>query len=464
MKGATYFKKFFSGKLVAILGFGREGMSTYQLLLKQVPGARLMICDRNPETSLPAGDAVGSAGVDVCTGPDYLKDIATADVIVKSPGIPFSVFDGIQLRGVITSQTEIFLSLFRDQVIGITGTKGKSTVASLLYQILQEGVRDVVLLGNIGVPCFDMVDRIKKDTVIVFEMSSHQLEGIQVSPSVAILLNIFEEHLDHYSSYQAYQQAKLNIVRWQEAGDICICNPANKVLGQLLPGLNLSSTIIALGSNPSFVSHGNVFFDGDDLVFRVGDDKQIVAAAGSRRKLAGAHNLENIAAAVAVSLIQGFDADVIAGVLENFKGLPHRLEYTGIRQGVVFYNDSIATIPEATLAALEALPDTATLILGGKDRGVNIESFMQALAASAVSNFVFNGEVGARMKALAEKMPDFRDKYLYMAVSFDEAVAHAAGVTPSGSICLLSPAAASYDAFPNFEARGNRFKELVRVL
>ncbi len=461
MKGAEKFHKLFSGKRVAILGFGREGRSTYQLLIRQVPDARLMICDRNPDTVLPDDDAAGSAALELCNGREYLNHIATADVIVKSPGIPFSVFDGMQLRGVITSQTELFLCLFREQVIGITGTKGKSTTASLLYQMLKEGGRDVLLLGNIGVPCFDMLHRIQKDTVIVFEMSSHQLEGIAVSPSVAILLNIFEEHLDHYSSYEAYQQAKLNIVRWQEPGDICLCNPANKVLGQLLPGLNLPSRIIVLGRNTSLVSHGNVFYDGDDLIFRLGDDKQIVSGAGSRRKIAGTHNLENIAAAVAVSLFKGVDADIITRVLESFLGLPHRLEYAGIRHGVVYFNDSIATIPEATLAAVRALPGTATLLLGGRDRGVKLEAMLEELAASGVKNYVFTGDAGERMKAMAEKMPAFGGKHLYMAASFDEAVVHAAEVTPSGSICLLSPAAPSYDAFPNFEARGNRFKMLV---
>lgn len=460
----AFFQKLFSGKRVAILGFGREGQSTHRLLSRLVPDAHLIICDRNPDTVLPDDDDKEAAAADLRIGPDYLTDIATADFIIKSPGIPFTVIEGIELRGVITSQTELFLSLFRKQVIGITGTKGKSTTASLLFHMLQEGGKDVVLLGNIGVPCFDRIDLIREDTLIVFEMSSHQLEGLQVSPSTAILLNIFEEHLDHYASYEDYQQAKLNILRWQEPGDICIWNPANKLLGELVSRLDLSSKTVSLGRHAGFASHGEVFFDGDDLVFRMEDQQQMISGAASRRKLSGAHNLENISAAAAAAFLHGVDADVIAAAIGSFAGLPHRLEYAGSKNGVIFYNDSIATIPEATLAALRALPDTVTLLLGGRDRGVKLEAMLEALAASGVINFVFTGDAGERMKGLAEKMPAFENKYLYMADSFDAAVMHAAEITPPGRICLLSPAATSYDAFPNFEARGNRFKELIRAM
>ena len=459
----AFFQKLFSGKRVAILGYGREGQSTHRLLSRLVPDAHLTICDRNPHAVLPDDDDKEAATIDLRIGPDYLADIAAADFIIKSPGIPFSVLDGMDLQGVITSQTELFLSLFRKQVIGITGTKGKSTTASLLFHMLQEGGKEVVLLGNIGVPCFDRIDLIREDTLIVFEMSSHQLEGMEVSPSAAILLNIFEEHLDHYASYEAYQQAKLNILRWQQAGDICIWNPANKVLAERLPGLSLPSKTVSLARNTALGSRGEVFFDGDDLVFRMEDQQQVVSSAASRRKLSGEHNLENIAAAAAAALLHGVDAGVIAVAIESFDGLPHRLEYAGTKNGVIFYNDSIATIPEATLAAVRALPATVTLLLGGRDRGVSVEAMLEELAGSGVINFVFTGDAGERMKELAEKMPAFGNKYLYMADSFDGAVKHAAEITPPGRICLLSPAATSYDAFPNFEARGNRFKELIRA-
>lgn len=460
----THLNKLFSGKRVAILGFGREGRSTYTLLKHHVHGIKLMICDKNPHVRLPDDLTAGNEQIHISTGPGYLSGIAAADVIIKSPGIPFSVLDGISRKGVITSQTEIFLSLYRRQVTGITGTKGKSTTASLLYQILERGGKDVVLLGNIGVPCFDMTGSIGNDTVVVFEMSSHQLEGVKLSPSLAILLNIFEEHLDHYASYESYQQAKLNIVRWQAKGDLCIYNSKNNVLERLIPRLDTKSKTIMLGGNRSSDFYGNVFFDGDDLVCRLGDDVKRFSGLSRKRMLAGEHNLVNISAAVAAAVAKGVDAEVIEEVVGDFRGLPHRLEYAGSYRGVVFYNDSIATIPEATLAAVDALPDTATLILGGKDRGVHIESLMEELSQSGIYNFVFTGDAGERMMAMAEKMHAFRDKHLYMADSFDDAVTHAARITSPGKICLLSPAATSYDAFPDFEARGNRFKELVKTI
>jgi len=460
-----HFNTIFSGKRVAILGFGREGRSTLRKISEYVSDVSIIVCDRNPGTLLPE-EITGEAreNIELCAGEDYLRGLGQADIIVKSPGIPWSVLRGHRISVPVTSQTGIFLSLYRNQVIGITGTKGKSTTASLLASMLQAAGGKALLLGNIGVPCFDEMENILPETRIVFEMSSHQLEGLEESPYLGILLNIFEEHLDHYASYEAYQQAKLNIVRWQKPGDTCIYNGDDAVISKQVPGLTLPSRQIVMSRKEVLNLEDTAFAQGDDLVCRLSGKEHRLKGLFGKSRLTGGHNRVNITAAAVVALLLGIPEESIFDALRRFGGLPHRLEYVGTYRGVTFYNDSIATIPEATLAAVSALPGTSTLILGGKDRGVHFEEMLQKLGASEVMSFIFTGDAGRRMKQLAERMSGFRGKHLYMAASFDEAVTHAVRTTPEGRICLLSPAASSYDAFPNFEARGHRFKELIQEL
>lgn len=454
------FRDIFHGKRIAILGFGREGRSTFRRLRQYFPGQTVNICDRDAKASLTEDPDVRSSHVCWHLGPAYLEGIKMADIIIKSPGVPFSLIRNLPLRGRITSQSELFLELFRDQVCGITGTKGKSTTASLLYHILKTAKKPAVLAGNIGMPCFDVLDDIRPDTRIVFEMSSHQLQDIGQSPQIAVLLNIFQEHLDHYTSFQEYQQAKMNIVRWQSDGDYFIFNPDNPLLHSLVSGMNIPSHLVSLGSQ--FGHAARIYCAGNDMVFADGTRQVSLAGLCYDPVIPGRHNLQNIGAAVAVSLLLDVPEDMILKAVNSFRGLPHRLEFVGAFHGVNFYNDSIATIPEATMAAVNAFPDTATIILGGTDRGIDYKSLMDFLSGSSVEYFFFTGEAGRRMKLMADAMRDFKGKKLTLCSSFDEAVRLAVENTPPGRTCLLSPAAASYDAFKDFQERGTRFKDLVR--
>ncbi len=449
----------FSNKRVAILGFGKEGRSTFRWLKKNYPGQSIAICDRNESLS---GEVI--CGIDMMAGKwylgrDYLRGLEQAELIIRSPGISFSELSGYSFPGRITSQTELFLQEYRDQVTGITGTKGKSTTASILEHIIRMSGQPVVLAGNIGVPCFDLLDHIGPETQVVFEMSSHQLQNIRVSPRIAVLLNIFEEHLDHYASFDAYQQAKMNIVKWQGADDICIAHSGNPYLSAQLSSINVSSRKVSVGSG--LWGSGNIVCQGDDLVFSYLDKQETISGLCKNRLLAGDHNLDNIAAAVGAAIFLGISAQCIYDAVSSFRGLPHRMEYAGVFDGVAYYNDSIATIPEATIAALKALPQTATLILGGKDRGVNYERLIDFVGQSGVEHVLFTGDAGARMYRIAKETKKLEGKWMSLVNSFDDAVLLAKKRTPAGKICLLSPAAASYDAFRDFEERGDRFKALA---
>ncbi|MEI7898086.1 MAG: UDP-N-acetylmuramoyl-L-alanine--D-glutamate ligase, partial [bacterium] len=379
------------------------------------------------------------------------------DVIFRSPGIP--VWNLSLPRERITSQTELFLEFYSKQVIGITGTKGKSTTSSLIHHIFKTAGKDVILAGNIGNPVFHFIDLITPQTTIVFELSSHQLEYLASGPHIAVLLNLFQEHLDAYASYEAYQAAKVNIAKYQQQDDFLVFNEDDPlVAGQLGPYLDIRScfpfSMLQTPQPGGFIRNGFVSFsDGENVtdVWKIHQD----------RFLRGEHNLKNIMAAVNVAMICGIDRVMIEDGIATFKGLEHRLEYVGEFNRIHFYNDSIATIPEACIEAVKAVPDVDTLVAGGFDRGIDYAGLAEFLCRSTVRNIILIGDAGKR---ISEQMAafDLHGKKIFMVNRFDDFYPVALRETRQGHACLLSPAAASYDEFRNFEERGKRFRELVR--
>ena len=452
------FRDFFHGKHVAILGFGREGRSTYAALRKFMPSAPLSVCDRDSSlTDIPEVSA--DPNTRWFFGEHYLEGLSGADLVLKSPGIPFKELGSYPFSEKITSQTGLFLQLFGKQVAGITGTKGKSTVASLLQHIMKTAGKPSLLLGNIGIPPFDLLPEIEDDTHIVFEMSSHQLQELQVSPHIAVLLNIFEEHLDHYHSYKEYQQAKMNIARWQQPEDYFLFPAGNSLIQKLSEKKGFRGQKILLGKEEGDEA---VFYKNDDLFIKFFGKVCQIKDVKKNRLLPGNHNLLNIAAAAAVAVLSGAEAGPVERAVGSFSGLPHRLEFAGKAHGITFYNDSISTIPEATIEALKTFPETATLILGGFDRGVDYKGLMGFLRITRLKTVIFMGEAGKRMLRLSEAGKALQGRQYLEASGLEEAFEMAIKKTPANGICLLSPAAASYDAFRNFEERGNCFKSLVK--
>lgn len=406
-------RDFLHKKSILILGFGREGKSTYEFIKKYVTYSKLAVSDKEK----PDCDC------DVFYGENYLDAIGDFDVVIKSPGIPFF---GIKDIDKVTSQTELMLRFNRKNMIGITGTKGKSTTSSLIYCMLKEAGKDVRLIGNIGVPMFDCLEEITDSTLLVCEMSSHQLENVRYSPHIGVLLNIFEEHLDHYLSYTDYQMAKINVFKNQKADDIVVYSNENKLVCDYIKKY-------AVGEKFSFPY-----------------DYEI------NSNLVGEHNKKNIMAARIVCLLLGVDDTSIKESIKKFKGLPHRLEFVGEYGGVKYYNDSISTIPEATIEAIEALKEVDTVLIGGMDRGIHYDSLIEYLEKSDVRNVILMYDTG---KKIFERLKRNGTKYV---ATLEEAVALAKVMTLEGKICLLSPAAASYGFFKNFEERGNVFCELIK--
>jgi UDP-N-acetylmuramoyl-L-alanine---L-glutamate ligase len=456
-----YIRSTFNRKKIAILGFGREGRSTFQLLTQYLNDASLIIADKDPDISNSISKPINSEiKLEFSTGENYLEGLRSCDFIIKSPGISFKVLEMTDIRVPIVSQTGIFMHLFRHQVIGVTGTKGKSTTVSLIYEIIKRSGKKVLLGGNIGVPPFDLIPELEQDTTVVYEMSSHQLEGIKVSPHIAVLLNIFQEHLDHYNSYLDYQMAKFNIACWQQPDDYFIYDPGNPPVNELVSQFPLGSFKLTVGSKSDGLS--GVYFDGDDLIIDYDGTKTVIKDIARQTSLSGEHNMKNIAAAAAAAHIAGVGKEYISEGVRQFKGLPHRLEKIGVVNGVIFINDSISTIPEATIEALKAFPQTQTLILGGYDRGVEYTQLCRYLMENPAKNLVFIGKAGERIMKECSGISPLQDQSIYWYNHFDDAIGKAIEVTLPGQVCLLSPAASSYDMFRNFEERGEKFRQLIQ--
>jgi UDP-N-acetylmuramoyl-L-alanine---L-glutamate ligase len=444
-------------KRVLILGMGIEGKSSYRFLRKLFPQQIFTIADCRPD--LAEDPELKHPATIIRQGPAYLDDLCSYDIIIKSPGIPLRLLPSELEPEKLTSQTSMFLEVFRDRTIGITGTKGKSTTASMVNHLLASAGNHTLLIGNIGVPPFDVPHLMRYDTLIVFELSAHQLEGLKVSPHISILLNIYQEHLDHFTDYQAYKTAKFNITRWQGPLDFLFYHYKDPeirgLLGQMTPLSNQVS--FALIDEPGvhcFFSNGDVFFRNLDLFERI-------CKLDGLKFPAGDHNILNILAAMTACRIAGVQRIQLCHDIKTFEGLEHRLEFVGRYAEINFYNDSIATIPEAVIYAIETIGNVDTIMLGGYDRGIDYSRLTAYLSKSGLSNIFFTGNAGKRIMAeLQLGYPGLKN--LRWFDNFDEMVANAIASTPKGQSCLLSPAAASYDQFKNFEHRGKRFKELVK--
>jgi UDP-N-acetylmuramoyl-L-alanine---L-glutamate ligase len=453
-------KSKFEGKKIVIAGFGREGRSTYRFLRKLIPTQPLVIADRNDAISRDL-DLLNDSHIQIITGKEYLDSLDAFDIIFKTPGIASFALPKNLDQAKITSQTDLFLQLFGKQAIGITGTKGKSTTSSLAYHIIETSGRKTVFAGNIGIPLLDVTDKITPDTTIIMELSSHQLEYLSCSPHISILLNIFQEHLDHYNSYEDYQKAKFNIGKYQQSKDFFIYNQDNELIVK-----HISECI---GCNHKAIPYSLYQTAGDGILYhdkkvilRMNGHEHLVYDDNLGHNLNGDHNLLNIMAAATACYLTGIEEPAITNAVRTFKSLEHRIEYVGKYHGIEFYNDSIATIPEACVEAIKTLKNVDTLILGGFDRGIEYGFLYPFLAGSKIRNLIFIGEAGKRMKKEFEET-GMKGKSVFLAADYQEVVETGFRVTANGAICLLSPAAASYDMFKNFEERGKVFKQLVRT-
>ncbi|AKM83644.1 UDP-N-acetylmuramoylalanine--D-glutamate ligase [Candidatus Woesebacteria bacterium RIFOXYC1_FULL_31_51] len=408
----------YKDKKVAIIGYGLEGQDCEKFLKDK--GSYVTILDQKFDKN-------------------YLSNLEKFDLIVRSPGIyPYKKeLIKVHENGIrITTPTHIFFDEFNGKVIAVTGTKGKGTTSTLIYEILKKAKFDVFLGGNIGKPLLELLPKLKSSSYVVMEISSFQLIDLPVSPDIAVILNITLDHLDWHESKEEYIEAKKNIVKYQNTSDWAIINKEYKVS---------SSFARKTKANIMYFSKKTLKNEfKKDLILR------------------GEHNLENIAAAVSVSKVLNINEKIILEVVKNFKGLEHRLEFVRKFKDIKFYNDSFATGPQSTIAAINSFTEDETLILGGSDKGLDYLELGKIISKRKnCKNIILIGLIRNQIKkALVDAK--FKGKIIDLGTSsIDKIVEKAFGITQKDGVVILSPAAASFDMFLNYKDRGNKFKEAV---
>lgn len=448
---------YFKGQKIVIVGFGREGVSSYKFLRKHFPKMHLTIADRSP--LIHVDDFKEDKHLTIVAGEEYDQNLNKYDIILKSPGVNLNNISYFIPKEKFVSQAEMFLMAYSENVIGVTGTKGKSTTSSLIYHILSNSVGNTVLAGNIGIPFFDIIDQIGDDTTIVAELSAHQLEYTDYSPHIAILLNLYQEHLDHFNTFNNYQLAKLNITEHQNEEDIFIYNFDDRYIPGLIESHKLDRRFIPFSSQNTLKN--GAFCTKTDIILVKNNEQYCQIPIADRQNIPGIHNNNNIMAAVLACKAKNIDNESIIKNIATFKGLEHRLELVGTFHDITFYNDSISTIPEATIAALKTVKRVDTLIVGGFDRGIDYRILIDFLQEKPVKNIAFVGKVGERiLKEWQEAGYALPENHI-AENDYSKIVDFAYTHTEAGRSCLLSPAAASYDQFKDFTVRGKTFKDLV---
>lgn len=454
---------------ITILGFGREGQSTYKFLRQRYPTKSLVIADRTPLNELPlTAELRITLNADKHlvdkTGSGYLASICEALVIFKSPGIPNSlpeIAKAVQAGHRVTSQTQVLFDNYsREKIIGITGTKGKSTTSSLIWSILSSSGLRAALVGNIGVPPIAELNR--DADVLVCELSSFQLNDLERSPHISVLLDIVPEHLDYHASFEEYFAAKANITRFQTAADYLIYGSDHHLPGLIAAQSKARRILFGQGAN---IQEGCVLRESDIVWCSAGREEIVLSR--NDVPLLGRFNLLNVMASICVSKVLGISAADIQLAVRNFKPLKHRLQFIGRFRGIDFYDDSISTVPASTLGAIEALGKrVSVLIAGGYDRNLQFDDFARELASCSVNALVLFPTTGERIwraienhRGLYSSLPEVR-----FVSNMREAVEKAFELAQPGTVCLLSPASPSFGIFRDFEDRGDKFAQEVARL
>jgi UDP-N-acetylmuramoylalanine--D-glutamate ligase len=440
------------GQSLMIAGFGREGQSILRYLEKNHPLISITVADEKPYNVSEV------KGFSFVSGAKYLESASDFDTVVHSPSIPKNTPEFLKAKH-ITSATNIFFSECPGTIIGVTGTKGKSTTSSLIQNILATTFQDVRLVGNIGYPALDKLPGATSKTVFVMEASSYQLDDIRYSPHIAVILPIVPEHLNYHGSFDEYVKAKGHIVEKQTRKDFVIYHGNNEYSRKIAlksQGQQIPYGITENGKVSAWVEDKAIWVSSSDF------NPQILLPT-HKLPLLGQANFENVTASIVASIIMGVDFFHIREALLTFKPLDHRLQPVGEFSGIKFYNDSLATIPEATIHALDALGDeVATLIAGGYDRGLDMQKLGPPIAKSSVKTLILFPDTGEKIaQAVKTSNPINRIDILFIN-SMKEAVQIAFQKTPKGKICLMSPASASFNLFKDYADRGEQFMNLVR--
>ena len=444
------------GKRVLVVGLGKSGVAAAQFLHER--GARVTVSDVKTEDQLRSEiPALLDTGIAVETGGHGDRTFLEQDLIVVSPGVPVDVpqLEHARAAGIkVIGEVELAARFLKGHIIAITGSNGKTTTTALAGEVVSMGGYESLVGGNIGTPVISLVPETTSDTYNVLEISSFQLETIEsFHPEIAVILNVTPDHLDRHRSFEAYRGAKLRIFENQTAEDHGVLN-ADDATCRTLAGSTRAQ--VRWFSRKSAVTRGAFVREGK-IVWRDQDGEQEVMPV-SEITLKGAHNLENVLAAVCVGRIVGCEPHRIRRAVQEFTAVEHRLEYVATINGVDYYNDSKATNVDATIKALESFPANLHVILGGKDKGSDYSVLRDLLRERAKRVY----SVGAAAEKIEQHLGDAAP--VLRAETLETAVKRASEAAVPGDVVLLAPACASFDQFQSYEHRGRAFKELVQAL
>ncbi len=454
--------KIFQHKKIAILGLGIEGMSSAEFLRKFDPDITFFDQKEESEIERKVLERASSLGK-VEVGPQAFEKVVGFDLIVRSPGIhKDEVFlEKAQENGaILTSQTKLFFDLCPGQVIGVTGTKGKGTTSTLIYEMLKKSGRDVYLGGNIGVPPIVFLENLSESSIVVLELSSFQLHDLTKSPHIAVLLMVVPEHQDYHKNPEDYINAKRNLLRFQTQEDFAVIN--RDYIASNESDIYTDGQVFWVSRERPSTEQG-CFVKEDAIWIRMqGSEWKIIDC--EKIALPGKHNLENACAASMAATLAGATKSDIADALSSFRGLEHRLELVREVQGVHYYDDSFSTTPETAMAAITAFTQPEILILGGSSKNSDFHELGETIVnAQNIKAIIGIGEEWDRIKESIHGLPE-HVLLLEGAKDMHAVVQAASKIARSGDIVLLSPGCASFGMFRNYKERGSLFQEEVNKL
>ena len=453
-----------SGKKIAIVGIGVSNIPLLDYFHQF--NVELSIFDKKDEKEISKDlkNKINKYKIRYFGGENNLENLKGYDIIFRSPSImPYR--EELQAeadRGaIITTEIELVIELAPCKVIGVTGTEGKTTTTTIIYEIMKKAGYRCFLGGNMGNPIFNQIKDMTPEDVVILELSSFQLIGMNVSPDISLVTNVFPDHLNVHRSFDEYKDAKKNIFIHQKENGIVVLNYDNEITRDFA---NYTKNIVKFFSSKQILQNG-YFYDTSDGYIKQGQNNEVTNIMHkSEIQIRGVHNYENICAALAMTdTLVARELQVEA--IRSFKGVEHRLEFVRELNGVKWYNDSIGTSPASTIAGLKAFEENIILLAGGSEKGLDYTEIGEVIAEK-VGTLILCGPTSAKIEEATRKGLERhnKDMEIYYAPNLEEEVKIAYSKAKEGDVVLLSPASASFDAFKNFDERGKRFKEFVNNL
>jgi UDP-N-acetylmuramoylalanine--D-glutamate ligase len=455
-----------NGQHVLIIGAARQGQALARYLAGK--GARIRLNDQRTETELTTDLAsLRKLGIKFALGGHPLELLDGADLVCLSGGVPLTlplVVEAVRRGLPLSNDSELFMEAVPCQVIGITGSAGKTTTTTLVGCIAAKGLpgyRHLWVGGNIGLPLIDQVDKMKPADLVVLELSSFQLEQMTLSPWIAAILNITPNHLDRHANMTAYAAAKAQILLHQDQGGTAVLNREDA--GSWEWASQVRGRLVSFGLHRPPPGQTGTYIEAGRLALQIGE-RQVNLMPQSVIRLRGEHNLVNVLAACAIAHAAGLPEDSMAAGIDGFEGVAHRLEFVREWHGAAWYNDSIATAPERSMAAIRSFSEQLILLAGGRDKNLPWADFAK-LVHQRVDHLVLFGEAADKiMSAVGTARPGQRPFSVTLCSTLREAVQAAANIVQPGDVVLLSPGGTSFDEFRDFEERGEYFQKWVKEL